>query len=120
METTLQTAKDKLEEVQIDNETIQTELEIMQEEKEMMELEKKEQEDERLKAYQENMSEDEMRDQNEKLRIALRKLYGDIEIERNSWEEKMTELSDKVKIIPELEEKLKDVDVLLDAVEERD
>lgn len=66
------------------------------------------------------MSEDELKSQNEKLRIALRKINNDFSVERSLWETKLNETEERCGIIPELEEKLKDVDVLLEAVEERD
>jgi len=110
----------EIEALQIDIETIQVEKTILEEEKDLIEEEVREQEQERLKAMEESMTDDELKYQNEKLRIALRKLNTDVEVERANWEEQKKEFEEQVARIPELEEKLGDIDVLLEAVEERD
>jgi len=110
----------EIESLKLDIETIQVEKSILEEEKAIVENEMKQQEEDRLRAMEESMTDDELKLQNEKLRIALRKLGNDIEVERARWEQTQRELQDQVDRIPELEEKLADIDILLAAVEERD
>ena len=110
----------EIENLKLDIETIQVEKTILEEEKELMEAEMKQQEEDRLKSMEDSMTDDELKYQNEKLRIALRKLNNDVEVERAQWEETRKDLEEQIARIPELEEKLGDLDVLLTAVEERD
>ena len=96
---------------------MQVEMELS---KQQFEDEMKQQEEDRLQALEERMTDDELKYQNEKLRIAFRKLTNDIEVERAEWETTKHDLQEQAERVPELEEKLADIDVLLEAVEERD
>lgn len=118
--TELQTKDQQIEELKIDIETLEVEKTIAVEEKEIMEEEMKQQEQERLKAMESSMTDDELKYQNEKLRIAIRKLTNDLEVERVDWDKQREEYEEQLARIPELEEKLADLDLLLEAVEERD
>ena len=110
----------EIESLKLDIETIQVEKSILEEEKQIIENEMRQQEEDRIKAMEESMTDDELRFQNERLRIAIRKLTNDIETERANWDNKEREMQEEVNRIPELEEKLGDIDLLLATVDERD
>lgn len=74
----------------------------------------------RAQTIRENLSEEQLRDQNEKLRAAIKKLKQDFDLEVAMWEQKLNEAENRTAIIPELEQKAADVEMLLEIIEQRD
>lgn len=120
LEGVLKESEEKIQIIAIDLETANEERDMMKEEKEIIELELRQQDDDRKAAMMDNLREDEIRTQNEKLRIALRKLNDDFQVERALMEKDMNELRIRVAIIPEMEEKLGEMDLLLEEIDLRD
>ena len=100
----------KLEELQIDYETLELKYE------EALEEEKEEQSHDKAL---DDMSSKELKQQNQKLKNNLTKLTQVYQNDTNFYKKQITDLEDRIAELNEYKEKAKDVDMLLEVVDER-
>ena len=62
------------------------------------------------------LSEDELRSQNQKLRQVISSLTMSYEVEKSRFGTKIAELTEKAKLVDELERKVEDMDLLMDEI----